>query len=158
MNSHEWKTVHHPRGSRSRQVNKLFNIWIFYIFAYFVQHFHMEPNDVMISIFWVYFFQEGSSECVFYLFPHIDWVLIALGGDDSSTVKMVNQLLAGVHIASAAEGMAFGARLGLNTRSLYDVILDTAGTSWYISLELDNLLSSVALCFYCWRIQWWLCF
>jgi hypothetical protein len=116
----------------------------------------MEPNDVMISIFWVYFFQERSSEFGFYfiyLFPHMDWVLVALGGDDSSTVKMVNQLLAGVHIASAAEGMAFGARLGLNTRSLYDVISNTAGTSWYISLELDNLLSSVALCFYCWRIQ-----
>ncbi len=111
---------------------------------------------MMISIFWVYFFQERSSEFGFYfiyLFPHMDWVLVALGGDDSSTVKMVNQLLAGVHIASAAEGMAFGARLGLNTRSLYDVISNTAGTSWYISLELDNLLSSVALCFYCWRIQ-----
>ncbi|XLR21130.1 hypothetical protein S83_049042 [Arachis hypogaea] len=28
-------------------------------------------------------------------------------------IKMVNQLLAGVHIALAAEAMAFGARLGL---------------------------------------------
>ncbi|PON36984.1 Ketose-bisphosphate aldolase, class-II [Trema orientale] len=39
----------------------------------------------------------------------------------ASVVKMVNQLLAGVHIASAAEAMAFGARLGLNTRTLFDV-------------------------------------
>ncbi|KAK6148162.1 hypothetical protein DH2020_019074 [Rehmannia glutinosa] len=47
-----------------------------------------------------------------------------------SCVKMINQLLAGVHIASAAEAMAFGARLGLNTRLLFDVITHSAGTSW----------------------------
>ncbi|KAG5229778.1 Ketose-bisphosphate aldolase class-II family protein [Salix suchowensis] len=35
-----------------------------------------------------------------------------------SGVKMINQLLAGVHIASGAEAMALGARLGLNTRML----------------------------------------
>ncbi|KAF5934239.1 hypothetical protein HYC85_030410 [Camellia sinensis] len=45
-----------------------------------------------------------------------------------SGVKMVNQLLAGVHIASAAEAMAFGARLGLNTRLLFDVITNSGGT------------------------------
>lgn len=44
---------------------------------------------------------------------------------------MVNQLLAGVHIASAAEAMAFGARLGLDTRLLFDDIKDSEGTSWY---------------------------
>lgn len=48
----------------------------------------------------------------------------------TSAVKMVNQLLAGVHIASAAEAMAFGARLGLNTRLLFDVIANSGGTSW----------------------------
>jgi 3-hydroxyisobutyrate dehydrogenase-like beta-hydroxyacid dehydrogenase len=45
---------------------------------------------------------------------------------------MVNQLLAGVHIASAAEGIAFGARLGLNTRVLYDIIMQSSGASWYV--------------------------
>ncbi|CAA0840661.1 ketose-bisphosphate aldolase class-II family protein [Striga hermonthica] len=47
-----------------------------------------------------------------------------------SCVKMINQLLAGVHIASAAEAMAFGARLGLNTKMLFDVIAYSGGTSW----------------------------
>ncbi|KAL8239684.1 hypothetical protein R6Q59_016251 [Mikania micrantha] len=47
-----------------------------------------------------------------------------------SGVKMVNQLLAGVHIASAAEAMAFGARLGLDTRILFDDIKNSEGTSW----------------------------
>lgn len=43
---------------------------------------------------------------------------------------MVNQLLAGVHIASAAEGIAFGARLGLNTRLIYDIVSCSSGSSW----------------------------
>lgn len=51
----------------------------------------------------------------------------------SSGVKMANQLLAGVHIASAAEAMAFGARLGLNTRVLFNIITDSGGSSWYVS-------------------------
>lgn len=61
----------------------------------------------------------------------------------SSGVKMVNQLLAGVHIASAAEAMAFAARLGLNTRLLFDFITVSGGTSWYVSsmkLSLTPLL------------------
>jgi len=46
---------------------------------------------------------------------------------------MINQLLAGVHIASAAEAIAFAARLGLNTRLLFDFIAISGGTSWYVS-------------------------
>ncbi|RYR40402.1 hypothetical protein Ahy_A09g046155 isoform D [Arachis hypogaea] len=49
-----------------------------------------------------------------------------------SGIKMVNQLLAGVHIASAAEAMAFGARLGLNTRLLFDFITISGVTSWLV--------------------------
>lgn len=56
-----------------------------------------------------------------------------------STVKMVNQLLAGVHIASAAEGIAFGARLGLNTRILYDIIMKSSGASWYVFLTIVDV-------------------
>lgn len=46
---------------------------------------------------------------------------------------MVNQLLAGVHIAAGAEAIALGARLGLNTRMLFDVITNSKGTSWFVS-------------------------
>lgn len=60
----------------------------------------------------------------------------------SSVVKMVNQLLAGVHIASGAEAMAFGARLGLNTRTLFDVITNSGGTSWYVSLVPVEVISN----------------
>ena len=43
---------------------------------------------------------------------------------------MVNQLLAGVHLAAAAEAMVLGARDGINTRILYDIISNAAGSSW----------------------------
>nr|GLL29350.1 uncharacterized protein LOC109165554 [Ipomoea trifida] len=59
-----------------------------------------------------------------------------------SAVKMVNQLLAGVHIASAAEAMAFGARLGLNTRLLFDVITNSAGTSWMFENRTPHMIEN----------------
>lgn len=46
-----------------------------------------------------------------------------------SRVKMVNQLLAGVHIAAAAEAMALGMRAGLDPQQLFEVISDSAGSS-----------------------------
>lgn len=51
---------------------------------------------------------------------------------------MVNQLLAGVHIAAAAEAMAFGARLGLNTRMLFEIINHERGFSWSVSIQNHN--------------------
>ncbi|KAJ0668284.1 putative fructose-bisphosphate aldolase [Helianthus annuus] len=59
-----------------------------------------------------------------------------------SGVKMVNQLLAGVHIASAAEAMAFGARLGLDTRILFDDIKDSDGTSWMFENRGPHMVDS----------------
>ncbi|CAI9786896.1 unnamed protein product [Fraxinus pennsylvanica] len=59
-----------------------------------------------------------------------------------SGVKMINQLLAGVHIASAAEAMAFGARLGLHTRLLFDVITHSAGTSWMFENRAPHMVDN----------------
>ncbi|MBT9369667.1 L-threonate dehydrogenase [Rhizobium sp. CSW-27] len=47
-----------------------------------------------------------------------------------SRVKMINQLLAGVHIAAAAEALTLAARCGLDLRTVYDVIRVSAGSSW----------------------------
>ncbi|MDB5942704.1 MAG: 3-hydroxyisobutyrate dehydrogenase [Ramlibacter sp.] len=44
-----------------------------------------------------------------------------------SKVKIVNQLLAGVHIAAAAEAMALGLREGVAPEALYEVITHSAG-------------------------------
>lgn len=59
-----------------------------------------------------------------------------------SGVKMVNQLLAGVHIASAAEAMAFGARLGLNSKLLFDVLTHCAGTSWMFENRVPHMVNN----------------
>ncbi|KAG6675892.1 hypothetical protein I3842_15G128500 [Carya illinoinensis] len=66
--------------------------------------------------------------------------IIRGGCGAGSGVKMVNQLLAGVHIASGAEAMAFGARLGLNTRLLFDVITNSGGTSWMFENRVPHML------------------
>lgn len=40
---------------------------------------------------------------------------------------MVNQFLVGVHIATIAKSLAFGARLGFNIRILFDIISNNGG-------------------------------
>ncbi len=57
-----------------------------------------------------------------------------------STVKMVNQLLAGVHIAAAAEALALGIRAGADPRTLYDVISVSAGNSWMWQNRVPHIL------------------
>ncbi|KAG9148432.1 hypothetical protein Leryth_016916, partial [Lithospermum erythrorhizon] len=90
---------------------------------------------------------SGSNEALL----HAGSVLSALseklyvikgGCGSGSGVKMVNQLLAGVHIASTAEAMAFGARLGLNTRVLFDVITNSGGTSWMFENRTPHMLEN----------------
>ena len=59
---------------------------------------------------------------------------------EGTSVKTVNQLLAGVHIAAAAEAMAFGARAGLDTRQLYEIITNAAGNSWMFENRVPRML------------------
>lgn len=57
-----------------------------------------------------------------------------------STVKMVNQHLAGVHIAAACEAMALGMRAGADPRQLYEVICNSAGSSWMFQNRVPHIL------------------
>jgi len=57
-----------------------------------------------------------------------------------STVKMVNQLLAGVHIATAAEALALGIRAGADPRTLFEVISASAGSSWMWQNRVPHIL------------------
>jgi len=57
-----------------------------------------------------------------------------------SAMKLVNQLLAGVHIAVACEAMAFAIRLGLEPRQVYDVITHAAGSSWMFENRVPHIL------------------
>ncbi len=65
-------------------------------------------------------------------------------GDEAgagSTVKMVNQLLAGVHIAAAAEAMALGIKAGADPQTLFDVISVSAGSSWMFQNRVPHILA-----------------
>ncbi len=58
-----------------------------------------------------------------------------------STVKIVNQLLAGVHIAAAAEAMALGIRAGVDPKQIYEVITHSAGNSWMFENRMPHVLA-----------------
>jgi len=60
---------------------------------------------------------------------------------NGSKVKIVNQLLAGVHIAAAAEAMALGLREGVDPEALYDVITHSAGNSWMFENRMAHVLA-----------------
>ena len=82
-------------------------------------------------------------------FDHAGPVLDAIAtkvwrlGDEpgiGSTIKMVNQLLAGVHIAVAGEAMALGIRAGADPRTLFEVISSSAGSSWMWQNRVPHIL------------------
>ena len=58
-----------------------------------------------------------------------------------SKVKIINQLLAGVHIAVAAEAMALGLREGVEASALYEVITNSAGNSWMFENRMAHVLA-----------------
>jgi len=66
-------------------------------------------------------------------------------GDDAgkgAAFKMINQLLAGVHIAVASEAMAFAAKQGLDLRKVYEVITASAGNSWCFENRMQHVLDN----------------
>ena len=54
--------------------------------------------------------------------------------------KMVNQLLAGVHIVAASEAITFAAKQGLDISKVYDVITASAGNSWMFENRMPQVL------------------
>lgn len=64
-------------------------------------------------------------------------------GDAAGTgaaFKIVNQLLAGVHIAAACEAMTFAAAMGLDLPRVYEVITASAGNSWMFENRVPHIL------------------
>jgi putative dehydrogenase len=84
---------------------------------------------------------DAFTDCA-KLFDAIAAKLYRLGDrpGQGSTVKMVNQLLAGVHIAAAAEAMALGIRAGADPETLYEVICASAGGSWMFQNRVPHIL------------------
>lgn len=88
---------------------------------------------------------SGSDAAFTYLQPVLDAVAakvyrvgseIGLG----STVKIIHQLLAGVHIAVGAEAMALAARAGIPLETMYDVVTNAAGNSWMFENRMRHVV------------------
>jgi 3-hydroxyisobutyrate dehydrogenase len=65
-------------------------------------------------------------------------------GDDAGTgaaFKIVNQLLAGVHIAAACEAITFAKKLGLDIDKVFEVITASAGNSWMFENRIPHVLA-----------------
>ena len=57
-----------------------------------------------------------------------------------SVMKVVNQLLAGVHIATMAEAITFGMKQGLAPERFLEVISKCAGTSWMLENRAPHVI------------------
>lgn len=58
-----------------------------------------------------------------------------------STMKLVNQTLAGVQIAAAAEAIALGAKAGIDPNRIFEVISSSAGNSWMFQSRVPHILA-----------------
>lgn len=75
---------------------------------------------------------EASAQTVFNL---------GTAAGAGSAMKAVNQLLAGVHIASMAEAMTFGMTQGVDPEQFLEVISQCAGTSWMLENRAPHIIS-----------------
>ncbi|UBO75067.1 L-threonate dehydrogenase [Aeromonas rivuli] len=89
---------------------------------------------------------SGSQAAFDRLQPVLDAVaahVFAIGErpGQGSTVKIIHQLLAGVHIAVAAEAMALASRAGVPLDLMYQVVTQAAGNSWMFENRMPRVLS-----------------
>ena len=88
---------------------------------------------------------SGSSVAFARARPALDAMAAKLYelGDEAgagAAFKMINQLLAGVHIVAASEAMTFAAKQGLDLKKVYDVITASAGNSWMFENRMKQVL------------------
>ena len=89
---------------------------------------------------------SGSAEAFAAAKPMLDaiagpvWNLGEAAGQGAA-MKVVHQLLAGVHIAAAAEAMALALRAGLDPRVVYQVVNGAAGASWMFRDRMAHVLA-----------------
>jgi 3-hydroxyisobutyrate dehydrogenase len=56
------------------------------------------------------------------------------------TMKLVNNLLAGIHNAAAAEALALGLKAGLEPNKIFDVVMASSGMSWMFGDRIRRLI------------------
>ena len=75
---------------------------------------------------------DAMAETVFELGDH---------AGPGSAMKAVNQMLAGVHIATMAEAMTFGMTQGIAPETFLTVIRQCAGTSWMLENRAPHIVA-----------------
>jgi 3-hydroxyisobutyrate dehydrogenase len=91
------------------------------------------------------FMASGTPEAFIAARPALDAMagkVYELGDEAGigASFKIVNQLLAGVHIAAACEAITFAAKLGLDIAKVYEVITASAGNSWMFENRVPHIL------------------
>ncbi|KAL2838467.1 NAD binding domain of 6-phosphogluconate dehydrogenase-domain-containing protein [Aspergillus pseudoustus] len=89
---------------------------------------------------------SGTSEALVAAGPVLDSMAetkyeIDGGLGSANKVKLVNQHLAGIHIAAAAEAMGLVASLGLSTKAFHDTVLGSTATSWMFENRVPHMLA-----------------
>ncbi|MFK7855467.1 MAG: L-threonate dehydrogenase [Granulosicoccus sp.] len=92
------------------------------------------------------FMASGTKEAFAAAKPALDAsaeVVFELGqsAGAGSAMKAVNQLLAGVHIATMAEALTFGMTQGIEPKQFLDVISQCAGTSWMLENRAPHIVA-----------------
>lgn len=87
----------------------------------------------------------GAPETFAQLRPLLDAIaakVFEIGTEigQGSTVKIIHQLLAGVHIAVAAEAMALARRADIPLQTMYEVVTSAAGNSWMFENRMPHVL------------------
>jgi L-threonate 2-dehydrogenase len=59
-----------------------------------------------------------------------------------AVVKTINQLLCGVHIAAAAEALAFAEKVGVDAATVLGIMQDTSAASWMLKNRGPRMLQS----------------
>ena len=60
---------------------------------------------------------------------------------DAAKAKLVNNLLAGIHLVAAAEALALAEKIGLDARTLIDIVNASSGASWMFEDRMPRALA-----------------
>ncbi len=88
---------------------------------------------------------SGPEEAFDKLAPVLDAIAVSvyrIGSEIGmgATVKIIHQLLAGVHIAVGAEAMAMAAKAGIPLDMMYEVVTNAAGNSWMFENRMKHVV------------------
>jgi 3-hydroxyisobutyrate dehydrogenase len=82
----------------------------------------------------------GKAKEVLELMAGSNLFVIPGGLGAGTKVKMVHQVLAGIHICMTSEAMGFAAAMGVNTKKAFEVLKSGEGTSWMFENRLPHML------------------